>query len=71
MKVKKDSPFLSQSRFQRLAKDIEGVNSMNHVLRKEKGSSIPWEVDVEKQMQAWRENPSWVDQPPEIKVRKF
>jgi hypothetical protein len=44
---------------------------MNHLLRKEKGSSIPWEVDVEKQMQAWRENPSWVDQPPEIKVRKF
>ncbi|XP_062159018.1 uncharacterized protein LOC133866492 [Alnus glutinosa] len=57
-----------KSRFQRLAKDIEGVNSMNHLLRKEKGSSIPWEVDVEKQMQAWRENPSWVDQPPEIKV---
>jgi hypothetical protein len=26
---------------------------------------------VEKQMQAWRENPSWVDQTPEIKVRKF
>ncbi|XP_059448599.1 uncharacterized protein LOC132179832 [Corylus avellana] len=57
-----------KSRFQRLAKDIEGVNSKNPLLRKEKGSSISWEVDVEKQMQAWRENPSWVDQTPKIKV---
>lgn len=42
---------------------------MNPVLRKEKGSSTAWEVDLEKQMQAWTENPSWVDQSPEIKVR--
>lgn len=27
------------------------------------------EVDLEKQLQAWRENPSWADQPPDIKVR--
>ncbi|GMY26238.1 putative nucleoredoxin 1 [Fagus crenata] len=57
-----------KSRLQRLAKDIEGVTSVNPVLRKEKGSSTAWEVDFEKQMQAWRENPSWVDQSPEIKV---
>lgn len=57
-----------KSRLQRLAKDIEGVNSVNPVLRKEKGSSTAWEVDLEKQMQAWTENPSWVDQSPEIKV---
>ena len=42
---------------------------MNPVLRKEKGSSTAWEVDLEKQMQAWTENPSWVDQSPKIKVR--
>ena len=60
---------MTQSRLQRLAKDIEGVNSVNPVLRKEKGSSTAWEVDLEKQMQAWTENPSWVDQSPKIKVR--
>ncbi|KAG6654545.1 hypothetical protein I3843_05G141200 [Carya illinoinensis] len=57
------------SRFQRLAKDMEGVKLGTPALRKEKGSSTPWEVDLEKQMLAWSENPSWVDdQPPKIKV---
>ena len=60
---------MTQSRLQRLAKGIEGVNSVNPVLRKEKGSSTAWEADLEKQMQAWTENPSWVDRSPEIKVR--
>ncbi|KAG2707572.1 hypothetical protein I3760_05G153300 [Carya illinoinensis] len=56
------------SRFQRLAKDMEGVKLGTPALRKEKGSSTPWEVDLEKQMLAWSENPSWVDdQPPKIK----
>ena len=60
---------MTQSRLQGLAKDIEGLNLVNPVLREEKGSSTAWEVDLEKQMQAWTENPSWVDRSPEIKVR--
>ena len=60
---------MTQSRLQGLAKDIEGLNLVNPVLREEKGSSTAWEVDLEKQMQAWTENPSWVDQSPKIKVR--
>ncbi|KAF5449900.1 hypothetical protein F2P56_030301 [Juglans regia] len=60
-----------KSRFQRLAKDMEGVKlGGTPALRKEKRSSTPWEVDLEKQMLAWSENPSWVDQPPEIKCTK-
>lgn len=47
---------------------MEGVKLGTPALTKEKASSTPWEVDLEKQMLAWSENPSWVDQPPEIKV---
>lgn len=57
-----------KSRLQRLGKDSEGANSMSPLVKTWKGSSVPWEVDLEKQMQAWRENPSWVDQPSVIKV---
>lgn len=28
------------------------------------------EAELNEQLQAWRENPSWVDKPPQIKVRK-
>ncbi|KAK8959862.1 hypothetical protein KSP40_PGU016484 [Platanthera guangdongensis] len=31
-------------------------------------SAKPWEVELERQLQAWRENSYWVDQPPEIEV---
>ncbi|KAK3223359.1 hypothetical protein Dsin_010384 [Dipteronia sinensis] len=57
-----------QARFMKFAKDSEGGNSASSVLRKGKGSSTALEVDLERQLQCWRENPSWDDQPPEIKV---
>ncbi|KAI9168654.1 hypothetical protein LWI28_000049 [Acer negundo] len=57
-----------QARFMKFAKDREGENSASSVLRKGKGSSTALEVDLERQLQCWRENPSWADQPPEIKV---
>ena len=37
-------------------------------LGKDKGSFTDLEINLEKQMQAWKENPTWVDQTPEIKV---
>ena len=63
--------FLSQSQLKRLAKDNDGIKSVNSFLRKEKGSSAELGIDLEKQLQAWRENPSWVNQPPEIKVKNY
>lgn len=37
-------------------------------MRKHKESSSIFEVSLEKQLQAWYENPTWMDQPPVIKV---
>lgn len=52
-----------------LASDGQKFTSMNPSTKGEKkGSSSSWEFDVEKQLQAWRENPSWTDKPPQIKV---
>lgn len=53
-----------QSQLKRLAKD-DGVKKVSSVPKK----AASLEVDLEKQLQAWRENPSWVDQPPDMKVR--
>ncbi|GAV61026.1 DUF220 domain-containing protein [Cephalotus follicularis] len=57
-----------ESQFKRLAKDNVGLNSLSSAMRTEKGSSKALEVDLEKQLQAWKENPSWNEQPPVIKV---
>ncbi|KAH1122529.1 hypothetical protein J1N35_005689 [Gossypium stocksii] len=57
-----------KSQFKGLAKDNDGFESANSVLEKEKVSFAGLRIDLEKQLQAWRENPSWVNQPPEIKV---
>ncbi|XP_044492688.1 uncharacterized protein LOC123216317 isoform X4 [Mangifera indica] len=57
-----------KARLKKLTKD-DGVNLMNSVLRKGKEwSSTTVDVDLERQLQVWRENPSWVDGPPEVKV---
>lgn len=63
---------LQQSQLKNLLKDGKGEN----LVRKEKGSSAPAAapalgIDLERQMQAWRENPAWTDQPPQIKVNNF
>ncbi|MFQ6637370.1 hypothetical protein Gotur_014007 [Gossypium turneri] len=59
---------LSKSQIKRLAKDNVGIKSVNPFLGKEKSLSTGLGIDLEKQLQAWRENPIWVNQPPEIKV---
>ncbi|PSS26867.1 17-beta-hydroxysteroid dehydrogenase type 6 like [Actinidia chinensis var. chinensis] len=46
----------------------DGVKLTTSALGKDKGSFTDLEVNLEKQMQAWKENPTWVDQTPEIKV---
>lgn len=57
-----------QARFMKFAKGSKGENLANSVMRKGKGSSTALEVDLDRQLQCWRENPIWTDQPPEIKV---
>ncbi|KAK9276096.1 hypothetical protein L1049_005627 [Liquidambar formosana] len=58
-----------KSHLKRSAKDDDGgTNLVSSILRKEKGSSTDLDVNLEKQLQAWKENPIWAVQPPEIKV---
>ncbi|XWS22607.1 hypothetical protein CRYUN_Cryun29cG0050700 [Craigia yunnanensis] len=57
-----------KSQLKRLEKDNDGIKSVKSFLEKEHGSSAGLGIDLEKQLQAWRENPSWVNQPPEIKA---
>lgn len=47
-------------------KGEEGKGSEAPVVRKEQKSSTDWEANLVKQLQLWRENPYWGDQPPEI-----
>lgn len=61
---------LSQAQLKKLAKHNESMNLVSSVLGDRKRSSTALDVDLERQLQGWRENPSWIDQPPEIKVRK-
>lgn len=57
---------LVKSRFKRSTKD-EGTNSWISRVKDRESSKI-LKVNLEKQMQAWKENPAWDDQPPGIKV---
>lgn len=43
-----------------VSSDIESTTDHDEVRDKEK---------LEKQLQAWRDNPSWIDQPPKVQVR--
>lgn len=45
-------------------------STMSSDLGEGKGSPTALEVDMERQLQGWRENPTWTDQPPVVKVRK-
>ncbi|XP_039072094.1 uncharacterized protein LOC120219348 isoform X2 [Hibiscus syriacus] len=54
-------------KLKRLAKDGDRIKSVNSFLEKNR-SSAGLRMDREKQLQAWRENPSWVSPPPEIEV---
>ncbi|XP_027344961.1 uncharacterized protein LOC113857368 [Abrus precatorius] len=56
-----------KSRLSRLAKQ-DGMNLVRSVQRNGKISFNASEDELNEQVQAWRENPSWVDKPPVIKV---
>ncbi|KAE9446023.1 hypothetical protein C3L33_21976, partial [Rhododendron williamsianum] len=43
-----------------------GVKSATSIVGKDKGADL--DVSLEKQLQAWKENPTWVDQSPSVKV---
>ncbi|KAB2084391.1 hypothetical protein ES319_A05G330400v1 [Gossypium barbadense] len=57
-----------KSQLKRLAKDGARIKPLNSSLEKKNGSSSGLQINLEKQLQAWRENPSWVNPPPEIEV---
>lgn len=42
---------------------------MRSVQRNGDGSFDASEAELAEQLRAWKENPSWVDKPPQIKVR--
>ena len=52
----------------RLAKQ-EGMNWGRSFPRNGSVTFSASEAELKEQLQAWKENPSWVDKPPEIKVR--
>ncbi|KAK7250569.1 hypothetical protein RIF29_33083 [Crotalaria pallida] len=56
-----------KSQLSRLAKK-EGMNLVRSVQRNGNVSFIASEDELKEQLQAWRENPAWVDKPPLIKV---
>lgn len=53
-----------KTQLRKLAKDNERAIAM----RKDKVRSTALNIDLEKQLESWRQNPSWKDQPPQIKV---
>ncbi|XP_024023876.1 uncharacterized protein LOC21410369 [Morus notabilis] len=56
-----------KSQLKRFAKD-DGHFSLNYDRKRGKRTLTFSDVDLKKQLQAWRENPSWADQHSEIKV---
>ncbi|KAI4314335.1 hypothetical protein L6164_027254 [Bauhinia variegata] len=56
-----------KSQLSKLAKN-DGTNRVSSIQRNEKQSFSASEAELDEQLQAWRENPSWVDKPPQIKV---
>ncbi|KAA8533151.1 hypothetical protein F0562_033316 [Nyssa sinensis] len=56
-----------KSVLKRSTKD-DGTSTAISILRKDKTLSPALEVNLDKQLQAWKENPIWADQSPEIKV---
>lgn len=51
-----------------IKRENERANSGSSSLRNLSKTLTDFEVNLEKQMQAWHENPVWVDQAPEVKV---
>ncbi|KAI0523181.1 hypothetical protein KFK09_005573 [Dendrobium nobile] len=51
-----------------LKKHKQKLDNTNFLAIGEKDSCKTWKVDLDRQMQAWRENSYWLDHPPELKV---
>lgn len=63
--------FFFQSHFKHSAKDKVEFNTPKPLAWMEGESSNCVEVNLDKQLQAWKENPNWVDQTPKITVFFF
>lgn len=61
----------SQTRCKGLIKNEAKTDTASFFQSKEKESYSALEVNLEKQLDAWRKNPTWIDEPPEIKVQKI
>ncbi|KAK8643506.1 hypothetical protein V6N13_012801 [Hibiscus sabdariffa] len=57
-----------KSQLKRLAIDGDRIKLVNTFLEKKNRLSAGLRINLEKQLQAWRENPSWVSPPSEIEV---
>ncbi|KAJ6839500.1 uncharacterized protein M6B38_313945 [Iris pallida] len=57
-----------KSHLKHLAKNDLKISTMKPMKMTEKEMHSSWEVNLDKHLQAWKENPNWVDQPAEIKV---
>lgn len=58
-----------KSQLKGLTADKQGMKLIGSSWRNDKeGLSSSMQIDLEKQLQRWRENPTWIDQPPVIKV---
>ncbi|GAB4839783.1 hypothetical protein Ancab_020493 [Ancistrocladus abbreviatus] len=55
-------------RLKRPEKDEDGKYGTEPISRMGQKSSTDWEVNLHKQLQIWRDNPLWGDQPPKINV---
>lgn len=60
---------LNQSHFKTLKKDYNSARSAVTEWNN-KDSSTTSDAYLDKQLQAWKENPAWVDPSPEMEVRK-
>ncbi|XP_028801767.1 uncharacterized protein LOC114756954 [Neltuma alba] len=56
-----------KSQLRKFAKN-DGINRVSSVQKNQSGSLSASEAELDEQLRAWRENPSWVDNPSKIKV---
>ncbi|KAK3041796.1 hypothetical protein RJ639_000312 [Escallonia herrerae] len=56
-----------QSNLKKLVADVDGPGLVNSIWNDKRSSNV-LEVNLEKQLQAWKDNPIWADKLPDIKV---
>ncbi|KAL9240950.1 hypothetical protein vseg_015115 [Gypsophila vaccaria] len=57
-----------KSHLKGIGKRAERKDLRGEAVKKGHKSLVNWQADLQKQMQLWRDDPTWVDQPPEIDV---